>query len=54
MLVAELVIIGRIASTGMVAARLRDEKSRLRILLSGIIVGWIALLIVLLKVALTH
>ncbi len=53
-LVAELVIIGRIASTGMVAARLRDEKSRLRILLSGIIVGGIALLIVLLKVALTH
>ncbi|HEY5880773.1 MAG TPA: hypothetical protein VIU11_17815, partial [Nakamurella sp.] len=46
-LVAELIIIGRIASTGMVAARLRDEKSRLRILLSGIIVGGVALLIVL-------
>ena len=53
-LVAELVIIVRIASTGMVAARLRDERSRLRILLSGIIVGGVALLIVLLKVALTH
>ena len=53
-LVAELVIIGRIASTGMVAARLRDEKSPLRILLAGAIVGGVALLIVLLKVALTH
>jgi len=53
-LVAELVIIGRIASTGMVAARLRDEKSRLRVLLSGVLVAGTALLIVVLKVALTH
>jgi hypothetical protein len=53
-LVAEIVIIGRIASTGMVAARLRDEKSRVRVLLSGALVAGIALLIVLLKVSLTH
>ncbi len=53
-LIAEIVIIGRIASTGMVAARLRSEKSRLRVLLSGVIVAGVALLIVLLKVSLTH
>ncbi len=53
-LLAELVILGRIASTGMVAARLRDEKSPLRILLSGVIVAGAGLLIVLLKVTLTH
>ncbi len=53
-LLAELVILGRIASTGMVAARLRDERSPLRILLSGAIVAGVGLLIVLLKVTLTH
>ena len=53
-LIAEIVIIGRIASTGMIAARLRNEKSRLRVLLSGVIVAGVALLIVLLKVSLTH
>ncbi len=53
-LLAELVILGRIASTGMVAAQLRDERSPLRILLSGLIVAGVGLLIVLLKVTLTH
>ena len=53
-LIAEIVIIGRIASTGMVAARLRNEKSRLRVLLAGVIVAAVAFGIVLLKVALTH
>lgn len=53
-LIAEVVLVVRIASTGMVAARLRDEKSRLRVLLAGVIVAAVALGIVLLKVALTH
>ncbi len=44
-LLAELVILGRIASTGMVAARLRDERDPLRILLSGAIVAGVGLLI---------
>lgn len=52
--IAEIVLIGRIASTGMVAARLRDEKSRVRVLLAGVLVAAVALGIVLLKVALTH
>ena len=52
--IAEIVLIGRIASTGMVAARLRDEKSRVRVLLAGVVVAAVALGIVLLKVALTH
>lgn len=52
--IAEIVLIGRIASTGMVAARLRDEKSHLRVLLAGVLVAAVALGIVLLKVALTH
>ena len=54
LLVAEIVIVGRIASTGMVAARLRDEKSRLRVLLAGVVVAAVAFGIVSLKVALTH
>lgn len=54
MLLAELVIVVRIALTGAVAARLNAEKSPLRILLSGVIVAGVALLIVLLKVTLTH
>jgi hypothetical protein len=53
-LIAELIIIGRIASTGMISARLRAERSRFRILLAGILVAAVALGIVLLKVALTH
>jgi hypothetical protein len=53
-LLAELVIVVRIALTGAVAARLNAEKSPLRILLSGVIVAGVALLIVLLKVTLTH
>lgn len=53
-LIAEIVIIGRIASTGMVAARLRNEKSRVRVLLAGVLVAAVAFGIVLLKVALTH
>lgn len=52
--IAEIVLIGRIASTGMVAARLRDEKSHLRIMLAGVLVAAVALGIVVLKVALTH
>lgn len=54
LLIAEIVLIGRIASTGMVAARLRNEKSRFRVLLAGVVVAAVALGIVLLKVALTH
>ena len=53
-LIAEIVIILRIASTGIVAARLRNEKSRVLVLLSGVVVAAIAFGIVLLKVALTH
>jgi hypothetical protein len=53
-LLAELVIIGRVAITGMIAARLRDEKSPLRIMLAGLTVAAVGLLIVLFKVALTH
>lgn len=54
LLIAEIVIIGRIASTGMVAARLRNEKSRWRVLLAGVVVAAAAFGIVLLKVTLTH
>lgn len=54
LLIAEIVIIGRIASTGMVAARLRNEKSRWRVLLAGVVVAVVAFGIVLLKVTLTH
>ena len=54
LLIAEIVIIGRIASTGMVAARLRNEKSRWRVLVAGVLVAAVAFGIVLLKVTLTH
>lgn len=51
---AEVVLIGRIAATGMLAARLRNEPSQLRILLSGIAVAVLGAIVVLIKVWLTH
>jgi hypothetical protein len=52
--IADAVILFRIASTGIIVARLRNEPSSLRIILLGIGVAVVAGLISLLKVYLTH
>ena len=44
----------RIAGTGVIVARLRNERSSLRLLLAGVAVAAVGLLISLLKVYLTH
>ena len=44
----------RIAGTGIIVARLRNEPSSLRIILLGVAVAVVAALISLLKVYLTH
>ena len=44
----------RIAGTGVIVARLRNERSSLRLLLAGVAVAAVGLLIGLLKVYLTH
>lgn len=51
---AEILLLGRIAATGMLVARLRDEPSQLRILLSGVAVAVLGALVVLIKALLPH
>ena len=52
--IAEAVVLIRIAGTGVIVARLRNERSSLRLLLAGVAVAAVGLLISLLKVYLTH
>jgi len=54
LLLAEAVVLLRIAGTGIVVARLRNEPSSVRIILVGVAVGVVGALISLLKVYLTH
>ena len=51
---AELVVLFRIAGTGVVVARLRNERSSLKIILIGIGAAVVGGLVSLLKVYLTH
>ena len=51
---AEAVVLIRIAGTGIIVARLRNEPSSLRIILLGVAVAVVAALISLLKAYLTH
>lgn len=51
---AEAIVLIRIAGTGIIVARLRNEPSSLRILLLGVGVAVVAALISLLKAYLTH
>lgn len=53
-LIAEGVVLLRIAATGIVVARLRDERSSLRLLGIGIAVALVGVAISLTKVYLTH
>lgn len=52
--IADAVILLRIASTGVIVARLRNEPSSLRIILIGVVVAVVGALVSLLKVYLTH
>lgn len=52
--IAEGIVLIRIAGTGVIVARLRDERSSFKLLLVGILVAVAGLLISLLKVYLTH
>jgi hypothetical protein len=52
--ISEAVVLIRIAGTGVIVARLRNERSSLRLLLAGVAVAAVGLLISLLKVYLTH
>jgi hypothetical protein len=52
--IAEALVLIRIAGTGVIVARLRNERSSLRLLLAGVAVAAVGLLISLLKVYLTH
>jgi hypothetical protein len=54
LILAEVVVLVRIAGTGIIVARLRNEPSSLRILLLGVAVAVVGALISLLKVYLTH
>jgi len=54
MYIADAVILIRIASTGIIVARLRNEASSLRIILIGVGVAVVGALVSLLKVYLTH
>lgn len=54
LVLAEAVVLIRIAGTGIIVARLRNEPSSLRIILLGVAVAGVAALISLLKVYLTH
>ena len=54
LLLADAVVLLRIAGTGIIVARLRNEPSSLRIILLGVAVAVVAALISLLKVYLTH
>jgi hypothetical protein len=51
---AELIVLFRIASTGVVVARLRNERSSLKIIGIGIGAAVVGGLVSLLKVYLTH
>lgn len=52
--IAEAVVLIRIAATGIIVARLRNERSSLRLLLIGVAVAGVGLAVSLLKVYLTH
>ena len=52
--IAEAIVLIRIAGTGIIVARLRNERSSFRLLLVGIVAAVVGLLISLLKVYLTH
>jgi hypothetical protein len=54
LILAEAVVLFRIAGTGVVVARLRDERSSLKIILLGIGAAVLGGLVSLLKVSLTH
>jgi hypothetical protein len=54
LLLADAVVLLRIAGTGIIVARLRNEPSSLRVILLGVVVGVVGALISLLKVYLTH
>lgn len=53
-LAAEALLVLRIASTGMVAARLRGRPSSLRLILIGVGLSVLAAVVVAVKVVLTH
>jgi len=52
--IAEAIVLIRIAGTGIIVARLRNERSSLRLLLVGVAVAGVGLSVSLLKVYLTH
>lgn len=54
LVLAEAVVLVRIAGTGVIVARLRNEPSSLRIILLGVAMAVVAALISLLKAYLTH
>lgn len=54
LVIAEAVVLIRIAGTGIIVARLRNERSSIRLLLGGVAVAVVGLSISLLKVYLTH
>lgn len=54
LVIAELLLILRIGGTGIVAGRLRGERSSLRLLLTGIGLSVVGAVVVAIKVLLTH
>jgi hypothetical protein len=54
LILAEVVVLFRIASTGVVVARLRNERSSLKVLLIGVGAAVLGALVSMLKVYLTH
>lgn len=54
LILAEIVVLLRIAGTGVVVARLQNERSSLKLILTGLVAAVVAGLISLLKVYLTH
>ncbi|MEO9223027.1 MAG: hypothetical protein ABI251_14885, partial [Mycobacteriaceae bacterium] len=54
LIVAELLLIVRIGGTGIVAGRLRGEQSSLRLLLTGVGLSLVGVVVVAIKVVLTH
>ena len=53
-LLAELLLVARIAAVGIVVARLRTEPTSLSTVLAGIALALLALIIVVTKAVLTH